>query len=309
MAVPANFYVVDATPQANPIAGVAVGIYDPTTFAQVALGVTDAGGRASFLLPGSGAGQPYEARLFKMGFLFTNPQLIQVYEPEVPATPNGFQAVGTQVGVFGVPLDPRVCRVVGRFLNYQNQPVANGLVRFAQDVDLLKKTPKVIDGNAIMPSAMEVQTDQNGFVVVDLVRGGEFFVAFAGEDDETWNIKIPDRPTVNLLDLIHPYPVALTWSDPGPVFVTPGQLLLIDVTVMFSDYVSRAKELQDIVQFINSDETIIDLVYLAKTGQIGITGKAPGSAVVSAQPVADLFPRRVPDYALQSTALSVTVTP
>lgn len=309
MAVPVNIYAVDSTPQASAVSGVAVGIYDPATLVQVAYGLTDSNGMAPFFLPGSLDGQSYEARFFKIGFLFTNPQLISIYEPEALTTPNGFQTVASQVGVFGAPLDPRVCRCAGRFLNYQNQPVVNALVRVAQDADLLKKTPKIVDSNAIAPSVLETNTDQNGFVVLDLLRMGEFFITFAGEDDALWNFKVPDRPTANLIDLIHPYPISLTWGLVGTSFtISVTQLTLIPVSVLFSDYVTRTNELQKIIQFMNSDASVIDLVFLSRESKIGITGRAPGSATVSVQVVPDLFPRRIPDYSIQASVLSVTVT-
>jgi hypothetical protein len=310
MAVPVNLYVADSTPSALPVAGVAVGIYDPTSLVQVAYGLSDAAGRTAFLLPGLADGQSYEARFFKIGYLFTNPQLIKVYEPTNDALPNGFYATATQLGVFGAPIDPRVCRCVGRFLNYQNQPVANALVRLSSDADLRKKTPEMVDGNAVTPASLEARTDPNGFVVLDLLRTGEYFITFAGEDDETWNFKVPDRPTANLFDLIHPYPISLVWGGSVTTLsMKPGDITQVDVTVLFSDYVSRSKQLHDIICFTSSDQTLADVAYLGHLGQLGITARAEGVVTVTAGVAPGLYPHRVPDYSISAPVLTVTIAP
>jgi hypothetical protein len=310
MAVPVNLYVNDSTPSAAPIAGVTVGVYDPSDMSQVTIGTSDTDGIVSLLLPGSVEGTSYEVRFFKTGYVFSNPRLLIIYEPEDPVAPNGFGVVGTQFGVFNAPLDPRVCRCVGRFLNYQNQPVANAMVRLTTDADLRKKTPKIVDGNAISSSSMEARTDQNGFVVLDLLRTGEYFITFSGEDDETWNFKVPDRPSANLFDLIHPYPISLTWGEGvDTLSVALGATVLLPVSVLFSDFVSRSKDLHDIISFTPSDQIIADTMYIGHEGALSVVGKAPGQFTVAAGIVPDLYPRRVPDYSLSAQMLTVTITP
>lgn len=308
MSVPVNVYIVDSSSQANPVVGATLCIFDPATLAEITMGVSDSNGKVSLLLPGMQDGQTYEARFFKMGYVFPNPMRLVVFEPAVPETPNGFSAVGTQFGVFGLPIDPRLCRCVGRFLDYTNQPVVNGIVRISSDADLKKKTPMVVDGNLIASGGMELHTDNNGFISVDLLRSGEYFITLTGETEETWNFKVPDTQTANLIDLIHPYPVSLTWGIEGTqVVVAVGQQIFIPLSVTFSDFIARSSELQDMLQFMNSDETTIDLVYMSLQGQLAVTGKALGQATISVEMLPDLFPRRVPDYSINAPVLAVTV--
>lgn len=297
-----NVVVKDDAPQPAPVSGVTVSAFVPDALVLAGQGVTDENGVAAFSLP-SGT---YELRMFKLGLLFSNPFAVPVVEDGFV---NEFDVFGTRVGNFGVPNDARLCRCVGRFLNYQNQPAADAMVRISSPIDLLEKNPMVVDGNLIMPSALELRTDSNGYVTVDLLRGGFYWLTFAGEEDEPWNFAVPDRPSVNLIDLIHPYPVSLAWQTEGSSLdVAKNSTLTINFQVTFSDFQTRSTELQDILQFLNSDPDVIDLAYQT-TGSLVVTGRAPGAATIRAKTVDDLFPKRVPDYSLQAPLLFVTVNP
>jgi len=300
MAAVVNVFVRDDSTQHTPIYGATVAIVLPPFYVFNGLVTSDQHGMAGFLLPEG----LYEIRCFKLGVVFKNPVAIQVVEDGLP---NEFDVSGTLLGPYGVPADSRLCRCVGRFLDYSRQPVVNAMVRIATSMDLLSKQPKVVDGNMILPSAMVRHTDENGYLVVDLLRGGGYWVALAGEEDELWNFLVPDCQTVNLIDLIHPYPVTLSWGS-SSVNVSPNQSVQVPFSVVFSDYQTRSAELQELLQFMNSDDSIIDLAYQA-SGSVVITGKVPGTATVTAETKADLFPKRVPDYSLTAPALPVTVTP
>jgi hypothetical protein len=297
-----NVVVREDSPAQLPLAGVTVTVVVPTLYVVSGQATTDEDGIASFTLPATS----FELRFFKMGVVFKNPVLIAPVEDGLV---NEFDYFGTIVSSFGVPADPRLCRCVGRFLDYANQPVRNAMVRLATSMDLKEKQPKVVDGNFIMPASMEFRTDDDGYLKVDLLRGGGYWVAFAGEDDELWNFLVPDRPTANLTDLIHPYPVSLTWQleDGVDLTVAKNASLQVPFSVAFSDYQTRSDELQELLQFLNSDDAIIDLAYQA-SGSVVITGRSPGTATVTPGLKPDLFPKRVPDYSLAAPILQVTVT-
>lgn len=309
MAVPVNIYIEEDSVLHPPLQGVAVAVLDPQTMTLVAIGSSDADGRAAFLLPGG----TYEARFFKAGIAFTNPKSLEVNEPALPESPNGFSVSGLPFGVFGVPVDPRLCRCVGRFVNYQNQPVANSLVSISMDADLTQKSPKVVDGSMVSPSSMEVRTDQNGFVVLDLLRTGKYWVVFAGEEEEPWSFTVPDRASANLIELIHPQPVSLTYDQgvaPGnQVSVQVGSILLVPLSVFFSDYQSHLNGLDAIIEFTNTASEFADVVFQSNIAQLVIRGKQAGATTVTVAARAGLFPNRLPDYTLSAPVLNVTVTP
>lgn len=306
MAVPVNVYITDTATVPAAVAGAVVGVYDPATYAFIATGTSDANGLAALMLPGAPTGQVYELRFYKIGYVFTNPQMISVYEPEDVNNPNGFTALTTASGEFGVPLDPRLCRVVGRFLNYQNRPSQNILVRLQANIDLAKKIPKIVDGNLISPSAMDFHTDSNGYVIADLFRTGEYFVEFAGEDDETWSFKVPDRATAILSDLIHPRPVAVVYTDGNTVTVALNTNVTIPLTVSWSDYIDHADKISTYMSFMNSDPTIIDVTFNGST-ELTVRGLQAGTASITVE-LADVFPTTVPPTTITAPTLIVTVT-
>lgn len=306
MAVPVNIYVQDDAPSPGALPGVQVVILRPTDLSYLAGATSNAQGVAAFLLEAG----TYEVRAFKAGILLRNPTTIVVLDPPTPTEQNGFVVTGSYVGVFGVPMDPRLCRVIGRLVDFSNKPVAGALIRILAPMDLLDKVPKVVDGNAVSQSAMEFHTDQNGFVIIDLLRGGQYHVVFSGEEDEIWNMKIPDRPTANLFDLIHPYPVALTWDVVGnAVTLAVNTTLNVAFQIVFSDTAQQAAKLSELVDFMNSAPDIVDVVYQNSAGVLVLTGKAAGTASIVVKPKAELFPSRVPDYSIAGAPLAVTVTP
>lgn len=309
MAVPVDIYVKDNTPFTNPISGVFVSVLDPTTFAVVATALTDVTGRAAFSLPGAvSPGTPYETRFFKLGVTFVNPKQIAVEEPAV--TTNKFDMSGTLLAL-PAATDPRVCRCTGRFMSFSNTPIIGATVRLMAKAESGYQVPKVVDGNIISAEALALRTDADGFVSVDLIRGAQYYITFSGEDDVVWNICVPDMASANLIELIHPAPVLLTW-DPteaplNAVSVAVGETKVIPFTLTYSDYEVMGKGSSRWVTFINSDDTFMDVGY--SDGQVSITAKAVGSANVTTEMLPDLKPVRVPDYNVVAPPLVVTITP
>ena len=307
MAVPVNLFVKQGS---DPIATVEVHLFDPDLNGLfIASASTDADGRAAFLVPGTDdPGKLYEARFFKVGVRFDNPKRIAVLEPVVGTT-NDFDMSGFLVGDFGIPSNPRLCRCVGRMLDYSEQPVRNAVVRVTTDAYLLKKTPKVVDGILISPEVMETRTDSSGFFILDLLRTGEYFVAFSGEMDKLWNIKVPDLPSCNIAELVHPQPLVMSWGMTGNALsLSVGVSVDLPISLLFSDSIIRTEALYDWIEFMNSDPDIIDVHFSGSI--LRVTGKAAGSAVITPSAKPDLFPVRLPTYSLGATEpLNITVLP
>jgi hypothetical protein len=310
MTVPVDIYLKDRSAYSTPIRGVVVSIVDPQTFMVLATGMTDITGRAAFLLPGSpmGLGTMYEVRFFKLGVLFPNPQKIYVQEPV--QTTNKFDMTGTLL-LLPAATDPRVCRCTGRFMSLSNRPVVGATVRVMAKVETGFQTPKMVDGNLVSAEALAAQTDGDGFVSLDLIRGAEYYITFSGEDDTLWNIKVPNMPMMNLIDLIHPAPVMLKWNNAvaptAAVTVVKGQYINVPFTLIYSDFEELAEGSSKWVRFMNSDDTKIEVSY--NSGVVSVRGVAPGVANVQAELLPDLKPARVPDYSLSAYPLTVTVTP
>lgn len=309
MAVTADIYVKDDTVVPAAIPGVIVSVLDSTTFAEVAQGVTDVNGKASFVLPGNVTpGLTYEVRFYKLGVRFANPVQIQVEEPVV--TTNKFDFSGTLL-TLPTATDPRVCRCTGIFKNFSNSPIVGAVVRFMAKAEAGTQIPKVVDGNLISAEVLATKTDEDGSVSVDLLRGGHYFVTFSGEDDVVWEIHVPDRSSVDLIELIHPGPVSLDWDDtdaPGDaITLAVGETKTVHYSVLFTNYESLTEGVLQYLDFTNGDDALISVA--VGEGVAIICGLAAGSTTVTAAAKPDVLPIRVPDNSITAPALSVTVTP
>lgn len=341
MAVSANVFVKDTQLVPQPISGVVVNVYNAITLAFVTSGTTDGLGQASFLLPGSvSPGTNYELRFFKSGVIFTNPKLVAVLEPVAPPNTNDFDVSGIVV-TNPVATDPRMCRCTGQFINYSGLPVPDTLVRvlaiqgaggLTQPPDaplpppwlvplqplppnILSgfQVPKVLDGKMVSVQAMEFKTDVNGKVSFDLIRNGQYFITFAGEEDQIWCVVVPDQSSANLINLIHPEPVSLTWDAtdaPGnAISVAVGASDTVKFSVLFSNAISYAKNLSHVITFTNSDGDLADVVYDSGNGELALTGRAVGVINVTVSVKPNMTPARIPTYAIAAAPLVVTITP
>jgi hypothetical protein len=315
MAVAVDIVLMDTESTPQPIVGAVVGIFDPITGNPVAQATTDVTGTAAFLLTGSAgpAGTTYEVRFFKMGVFFANPAMIAVIDPLGPHQTNIFTYSGTIVGTQSVPLDPRTCRVTGRFLNFSNQPISGTTVRIQAETELPEKNPAFVDKNIISASEMIFQTDDDGYLTVDLLRTGVFRMIFAGQEDEAYRIYIPDAPLANFSDLIEPFPVSIAWDPttaPGnAVSLNVGDTLSVPFTALFSDGETPPDGLSAWLQFVSSDTALAVISIQEYATGVFIMALGVGTATITGNNRPNLLPVRIPYYSTAVPPLSVTVNP
>lgn len=316
MAVNVNLTITDNQVAPAPIAGVVVNVYDPAAgYAFVASSTSDGSGLAAFLLPGNlTPGRLYELRFYKMGVILPNPVSVQVIEPQNTPTTNNFAVQATGIpSAMPVASDPRLCRCTGSFLNFQNRPVSKMLVRVWSNPEAGFESPKVIDGNMIAAESFETYTDVNGKVSFDLPRGGQYSLMYAGEEETIWNIQVPDRGSINLIDLIHPAPVSLTW-DPSiapanAVVLAVGQTVNVPFSVLFTDFETNVA-LDKWLDITFPDISPFAAKFLISPSGVflSLTGVSPGTAAVTVGLQGGNIPHRIPDYSLSAPQLNVTVS-
>lgn len=300
--VAVNIMVKDSTPSRLPIVSAVVSILNPVTYAVIAQATTDIDGMAGFMLPGGDPEIEYEVRAYKMGVLF-QPSTI-----EVPEENSQYDMTGV-VTTLPVSVDPRTCRCTGRFIGLNNRPLAGVSVRVFPCMEPFARNPKVVDGNVVSSTALDLQTDGDGLVSVDLIRTGRYYVTFSGEEDTTWEILVPDQPSVNLIDLIHPQPVSLEWNQtdaPGnEVTVAVGEEKTVRYSVTFSNYEVLDTKVKQWLRMDNADNDVVGPA-LAE-GILYITGVSTGTSEINTYPADNLLPLRVPTYSLDAPTLLVTV--
>lgn len=221
--VPVDVYLVDTSPQANPIVGVVVRVYSQNGamfFTQVS---TDTNGHAGFLLPDS---TTYQLRFYKFGVGFQNPWYMQV-QPS-PAV-NSF-TVSAELVTPPVPADARLCTAFGTF----RRP--DGSAAPYLDIQFIPKfKPLILDGSALLVERATVRTDCNGYVELNLIRGGQYDVTIQGLEDMQRYVNVPDAPNWNIADLLFPVVSQITFDPPGPLTVGVGQQIQVTPTVYTSD--------------------------------------------------------------------------
>jgi hypothetical protein len=288
-----DFYINDTTPQALPVANVVLKIL--STDGTIVFGYTntDQSGHAGFLLPD---GQNYQARFFKFGVSFTNPQLFTV--------PSGSAAafnIAAQLVSPPVPTDARLCTAFGFFRDITGAPQRNADIQF-----IARFSPVWVDGAGVLKERRTVRSDHRGYCEVNLFRFAHYDCTIAGEEDITRRIRVPDQPNVNLPDLIFPVVESVVASPPGPVFtVSVGQELMIGLSAYASDGEDLGSGRGDII-FESSNNNVLGFT-IYRDGMT-LIGVGQGTAQICMRR-ADRSVVRIPDVPITGQPFVVTVTP
>jgi uncharacterized protein YjdB len=280
----------------SPIVGVLVRVFDAAGAVFITQDYTVlVSGRAvaEFALDGNDPPNSYTIRLSKTGVAFDgalgsaskSPQLITIYSPpeSAPNETNNFEVVG-QTFVLPTATNPRLCRCSGFFKDPAGRPLA------ALDFTIINQfDPTVVDGYAVLSSKIDLRTDKDGYVEVDLYRNGHYHSMIesveAPEADDTGaiiferNLVVPDRSSVNLVDLIFPIVTGVAW-DPETLEVMEGETLDVYPTVTTSDYRELAGSAFEDVIYDTDDHTVA--VVTALPDKLVIAGVGPGTANLTA---------------------------
>lgn len=299
-----DFFVKNTAPSPAAVPGVVVSLLDVTTSVVVSQTTTDSAGLAGFTVPDA----TYEVRMFKSGFRSIVSQ-VEVISSE----DNTFDLTVEDLTSLPSAVDSMLCRCTGKFVDFSNRPRAGVTFRVHAQPEAGFEIPKIAGGSMVFEQTMEFKTDDNGLISIDLFRGGQFNVVFAGEDDVIWNIQVPNVASANLIDLIHPYPTNLDWNHTDApsdaVTVSVNQTVTIRSTLTFSDYEQKTEGQDQWISFTNSDGNKMDLGFNSAQGLVVIRGMAAGTAQVTATILAGKLPSRFPFPTLLMNPLHVTVVP
>jgi hypothetical protein len=300
----ASVYVRDDQLVPEMMADVVVSLVDPEDSALITRTTTDVGGEAAFDVPDG----TYEVRVFKDGYSSVVSQIVI----SALETSNEFDITIESLRVLAPATDARMCRCTGIFVNYEGRPLKGVAFRVMADLETGLQIPKVVDGKLVVSDGMAFQTDENGKIVVDLYRGGHYHAVFAGEDDTTWSFTVPNRSSVNLVELLFPTPVLVTWDQTvapdNEIEVLVGETVAVPVSLLLSSYITKTKKLSPWVKFLNADGTIADLSFDDAIGVAYLKGVLPGTTQVTVVLQDNLLPFRIPLPSLTAAPLQVVVT-
>jgi hypothetical protein len=179
---PVTIHVVDQSDQDLP--DVLVNIFNSSgTF--LTSGRTDADGVLETTLdPGD-----YVIRLFSRGISF------DIEEITVPEGGGEFEITGNIVGV-SPPSDPQLCRLFADFVDLAGEAVEGFRIRVSNLFD-----PSADEGLAVVEGVEDHESDEDGHIEFDVVKGARLRVAFIGTK-LVRTFTVPDESTANLLELM-----------------------------------------------------------------------------------------------------------
>lgn len=292
-----DFYVKDTTPAKNPVPGVVIKVMSPNGVVVYGQQTTDAGGKASFLLPSENP--QYQARFFKFGTTFRQPQLFSVLEAPVPPLSNIFDAEATTLTP-PTSNDNRLCVAYGYFRDVTGAPQANVEIHF-----IAKFQPVWLEGAAVVKERVIVRTDDKGYVQLNLIRNGQYDCTVQGEEDVLRQIDVPDLPNVNIADLIFPVIERVTTVPPAPLTMAKGSEVELELHIMASDGNDLGTARGEV--YIRSTDPNKVTFFLTPTG-LRLQALEEGTASITFER-ADKSIVRIPDPGVLGQPIIVTVTP
>jgi len=298
----------EQTPTADPIDQVLVRVFDAAGVVFISQDYTDVNGIADFTLDGDDPPNEYQIRLSKVGVAFDgslgddskSPQLIEVWTPAA-SSPSGTNDFTVKGETFSRPVatDPRLCRASGFFKRADGSPYPNLDVIFTP-----RFKPAVVDGDSVMWGDIHARTDEDGYLEIDLYRGGEYSVEVETLEDCQREVVVPDASSENLVELLFPVVEQVTFV-PTSVSISVGETVEVTPTVVGSDQRVLDGAAGEDVEYEAADSDVASVSVGSDT--ISITGLAAGSTQLDVS-------RRdesivvIPDAGITYTPLSITVS-
>lgn len=178
--------VVDTANGNIPIPDALINVYDDTGVVLVTFQRTDTSGQATVLLdPDS-----YIVRVYKPG-VSCDDDIIVVADTG-GLTPQAFQIDCASILV-APPSTPQLCRLYADFITQDGLPFQQFKLKVENLYD-----PESTSGLAVIEAVRQYETDANGHVEFDVVRGTRVRVAFV-TTPLTREFVVPDKPVESLL--------------------------------------------------------------------------------------------------------------
>lgn len=176
--------VLDAANGNIPVPDMLVNIYDDTGAVFITFGRTDSSGQLELLLDAD----TYIVRMFKPGVHSDEETMLVVVGA------NTFTFYVDSI-VVAPPPSPVLCRIFANFISQEGLPFEKFKLQVHNMFD-----PAAPSGLAVVDRVRNHETDANGHVEFDLVRGVRVKVVFV-TTPLTRDFTVPDAPTANLLTL------------------------------------------------------------------------------------------------------------
>ena len=302
-------YVVDQqTPTPDPIENVLVRICNAAGDTFITDDYTDVSGIADFTLDGDDPPNEYQARLSKTGVAFDgslgddskSPQLLEVYSPPANA-PSGTNDFTVKGQTFSRPVasDPRLCRASGFFRRADGRPYPN--------LDLIftpRFKPAIVDDDSVMWGNINLRTDEDGYLEVDLFRFGEYSVMVESLEDCPRLVVVPDASSENIVELLFPVVQQVVFA-PVSVSLAAGETAEVLTTVIGSDQRVLEGTAPADVEYTSADMDVATVT--VHSDRLVITAVAAGTTQIDVARRDETIVL-IPDSGITYTPLSITVS-
>ena len=256
-------------------------------------------GAALVELPGSLEGEVYTARFFQPGAEIA-PRRIRVFSPPelAPEQTNDFVVDAVVFSPRPAP-DPMMCRASG----YVIGPTGNHRAR--ADLVFTPQFHAFVDrARATLTGSFTAQTDDKGFVSVDLYRYGIYTVEILGLDPLVRTIEVPNRAAMVIGYLLFPVVIYAIFREATPFAVARGQTLYVTPVVMASNYKTLGLGLEDVFYDV-ADPTVASVQVFGD--RIAIRGLREGTTTFRVNRL-DRSIVYLPDPGITGGEVTLTVT-
>jgi hypothetical protein len=308
-------FTVDQNGSALP--GVLVRVFDITGTTLIAQGTSAVVGTdavADFTLDGDNPPTSYSVRLSKSGVgfdgsygdAFNSPQSIDVWSPPAssPTGKNDFEVKGQ---TFERPQshNPRLCRCSGFLKDASGKPLQGAYIDFINQF-----RPLLVDGYVVLGERLTVRSDLDGYVEIDLYRGGIYEARVHSIDAvdpdglvATREVHVPEERGWDVGALLFPVVGSVLWAPATAVLSVGGSLDVVPTIRGTDNRVLAGTALQDVI-FESADPTIASID--VGSDKVTIRGVSAGATEVTIRRK-DETVVVVPDTTVTGSPLSVTV--
>lgn len=292
----------------TPLNDVVVRVYDATgttLLVQGTTGVLSPAGHLDLTLPVDAPPAPtrYSLRFYAQGVAIGSPQAIDVYSPAslAPTATNEFQVSGTLLTVPTSP-DPLLSRLSG----YVRTP--SGRPKRGLDISFISEfSPLVASGTGVLGERVDVRTDENGYVEVDLFRSACYRATVESMEECQRIIAVPDRASANINYVLFPIVELIEYDPEGPFAMDVNDVLVLTPSVTATNHQLLIGIAHEDVEYTSSDPTILTVTQDAGNETITLRAIAPGTAnlIVTRLDNSIVY---VPPLAIENGSVAVTVT-
>jgi hypothetical protein len=176
----------------------------------------------------------------------------------------------------GAATDPLLCRVSGTVKDVFGNPVVGIAFTIRHFCDPISVSTDIL----VIRERYDMQTDSTGFISFDAIRNSVVRVEIRNVPNLFFQVEIPDAASIDLIDLILPYIVSVSFVDADPLTVSLGDRFQTKTDGLLSN--TQTIDASAGCTFVSSNEAIV-----RPNGAGWFTAAAIGSVTITVTAVSE----------------------